>query len=158
MIVFRKANLHDAEELAKIRCQLLKEIADTSKTKLSQKELNDLKEANKSYFNSALKDDSFAAWLALHGDKIIATSGLSFSVVPPYPKCLDGKAAYIMNMYTLKDYQKQGIGTELLKRIVEEAKIRGYKKITLNATETGRKLYEKFGFKEVNNGMVFYIE
>lgn len=157
MIVFRKANLHDAEELAKIRCQLLKEIADTSKTKLSQKELNDLKEANKSYFNSALKDDSFAAWLALHGDKIIATSGLSFSVVPPAFK-FDGKLAYIMNMFTFPEYRNQGIGTELLKRVVEEAKNRGYKIIKLNATEMGRPLYEKYEFKDSHGEMIFNAE
>ena len=63
-----------------------------------------------------------------------------------------------MNMYTVKEYRNQGIGAELFKRIVEEAKNLGYKKITLNATEMGRKLYEKFGFEKVNNSMVYYVK
>lgn len=63
-----------------------------------------------------------------------------------------------MNIFTFPDYRKQGIGTELLKRTVEEAKNRGYIKITLNATDMGRPLYEKYGFKDSHGDMVFYID
>jgi len=62
-----------------------------------------------------------------------------------------------MNMLTFPGYRNQGIGAELLKRIVEEAKQLGYKKITLNASEMGRPLYEKYGFKDVDNAMDFFI-
>ena len=63
-----------------------------------------------------------------------------------------------MNMYTFPNYRNRGIGAELFKRIVDEAKQLGYKKITLNASDMGRPLYEKFGFKNVNNGMDFLVQ
>ncbi|MCL1900873.1 MAG: GNAT family N-acetyltransferase [Firmicutes bacterium] len=153
MISYRKADIKDADKLIGLRGALLMEIGN-----LSEFERREIEAANRRYFNLALKDNSFISWIALNDDKIVATSGLCFSVVPPFLGCLDGKTAYIMNMYTVKEYRNQGIGAELLKRIVEEAKNLGYKKITLNATTVGRKLYEKFGFKEVNNSMVFYIK
>jgi len=154
MIKYRKATQNDIADLAKIRSKFLLEARDIR----TESERDLMEKSNREYFETAFADDSFVAWLALDGDNIIATSGLSFYVVPPTCQCPDGKVAYIMNMTTFPEYRKQGIGTELFRRIVEEAKIRGYKKITLNATNMGRPLYEKYGFKDVVGDMVFYIE
>ena len=73
-------------------------------------------------------------------------------------KKLAEKVAYIMSMYTFPMYRNQGIGTELFKRIVDEAKQLGYKKITLNATDMGNPLYEKYGFKDVQGDMNFFVQ
>ena len=154
MIKYRKANINDVAILANIRSIFLMEANDIT----SEIERNNVEIAIKQYFESALENDSFVAWLAVSENNIIATSGLSFSVVPPSFKCFDGKVAYIMNMYTIPDYRKQGIGTELLKRTIKEAKKRGYKRITLHATDMGRTLYEKNGFKAINGYMVLDIE
>jgi len=61
-----------------------------------------------------------------------------------------------MNMYTLHEYRKRGIGNELFGRIMDEAKERGYKKITLYATDMGRPLYLQHGFEDVEGDMVYY--
>lgn len=154
MLTYRKAGLCDVDSLAKIRSIFLQEAADVS----SEDERLEMEIANKTYFETALADDSFVAWLALDDDRIVATSGLSFSVVPPSSKCPNGKVAYIMNMFTFPDYRKQGIGMELFKRTINEAEKRGYRKITLYATDAGRRLYERYGFKAVTGDMEFYID
>ncbi len=71
---------------------------------------------------------------------------------------MDGRVAYIMNMYTLQEYRRQGIARILFDKIVEEAKSLGYRKITLHAKEMGRKLYENFEFVEVDDGMVLKLK
>jgi predicted acetyltransferase len=38
-------------------------------------------------------------------------------------------------------------------KVLTEAKERGFKKASLHATEMGRPIYEKFGFKKVDNEM-----
>ena len=154
MIEYRKADVNDIDILAKLRSDFLMEANDVC----SEIERSKIETAIKQYFDTALADESFIAWLALDGDNIIATSGLSFYAVPPSFKCLNGKVAYIMNMFTLPNYRKQGIGTKLLKKVVEEAKNRGYKRITLHATDAGRTLYEKYGFKDSHGYMVFNAE
>jgi len=153
MLTYRKAGYGDVDSLAKIRSVFLQEAADIS----SEDERLKMEAANKTYFETALADDSFVAWLALDDDSIVATSGLSFSVVPPSSKCPNGKVAYIMNMFTFPDYRKQGIAMELLNRTISEAEKRGYRKITLYATDAGRRLYERYGFKDVTGDMEFYI-
>ena len=154
MIKYRIANIDDVNILAKLRSIFLMEANDVA----SETERNEVEIAIKQYFETALGNDTFVAWLALDDDNVIATSGLSFSVVPPSFKCLDGKVAYIMNMYTIPEYRKQGIGTELLKMIVDEAKNRGYARITLHATDVGRPLYEKYGFKDSPGYMVLNVD
>lgn len=151
MIHYRKATISDVDNLAKLRSIFIKEITECSEHERSEIEL-----AAKRYFEVALAEDSFAAWLALEEDRIVATSGLSFSVVPPGLHS-DGRCAYIMNMFTLSEYRRQGLGTELFKRIVEEAKTRGYKAIQLHATDMGKPLYEKYGFVDRHGEMVFKV-
>jgi len=151
-ITYRKAVLSDAEKLAEIRSILLKELGNTS-----EEERVIVEQANLEYFRKALRENTFVSWIALDNEEIIATSGLSFSEVPPFSPIIDGKVAYIMNMLTFPSYRNRGIGTELFKRIVAETKQLGYKKITLNTSDTGRPLYEKYGFKDVHNAMDFFV-
>jgi len=153
MIKYRKATINDINELARLRSDFLMEANDVS----SETERSKVETAIKQYLKTALSDDRFVAWIALESDNIIATSGLSFSTVPPSFKCLNGKVAYVMNMFTLSDYRNQGIGTELLKLIVDEAKNRGYTRITLHATDMGKTLYEKYGFIDSNGYMIFNV-
>jgi GNAT superfamily N-acetyltransferase len=71
----------------------------------------------------------------------------------PGPLALDGRKAVIANMYTLPEYRKKGIATELMRLQIEEAKMRGVKIINLSATADGRKVYEKLGFENDENEM-----
>ena len=153
MITYRKAILSDAEKLAEIRSIFLKEMNNVSS---EEKRIN-IEKTNLEYFRKTLCDNTFISWIALDNEEIIATGGLSFSVVPPCFPVTDGKVAYIMNMYTFPIYRNRGIGTELLKRIIDEAKQLGYKKITLNATEMGRPLYEKYGFNDTHDEMYLVL-
>lgn len=152
-ITYRKAILSDAEKLAEIRSIFLREINNVP----SEEERVIVEQTNLEYFKKALCDNSFVSWIALDNNEIIATSGLSFSVIPPLYRIPDGKIAFIMNIYTFPTYRNRGIATELFKRIVEEAKKLGYKKITLNATDEGKPLYEKYGFKDVHGDMDYFV-
>jgi GNAT superfamily N-acetyltransferase len=153
MITYRKAVISDAEKLAEIRSIFLKEANDVP----SEEARIIIEQANLEYLRQALYDNTFISWVALDNKEIIATSGLSFSVIPPLYRIPDGKVAFIMNMYTFPLYRNLGIGTELFKKIVEEAKQLGYKKITLFATDMGRPIYEKYGFEDVYGDMVYYV-
>lgn len=64
-----------------------------------------------------------------------------------------GKKAYIMNMYTDIKYRRNGIALKLLDMLVEAAKNKGITAISLEATDMGRPLYEKYGFTKMNSEM-----
>lgn len=60
-----------------------------------------------------------------------------------------------MNMYTAPDYRRQGIATKTLDLLVEAIKAKGIKHITLEATDMGRPLYEKYGFIRMEDEMEY---
>ena len=60
---------------------------------------------------------------------------------------------WCMNMYTAPEYRKQGIAIHTLDLLVKEAREQGVTQITLEATEMGRPLYEKYGFVKMKDEM-----
>jgi len=73
-------------------------------------------------------------------------SMMCFCDVVPSLFNLEGKIAFITDMYTLLEYRNKGLGMDLLNNIMEYAKKSGYEKVILHATDSGRILYEKYGF------------
>lgn len=153
MIEYRKAGLDDSESLAKIRSVFIMETGG----KVSEKDRETMEDANRAYLETALADGSFVAWLALDNCRIVATSGVCFSFMPPSLKCPNGRTANISSMFTISEYRKRGIASELFRRVLDEAIGRDCKRVTLIATEMGRPLYEKFGFTDAEGSMAYYV-
>ncbi len=152
---FRKAELRDIEVLIQTRLEFMNEVNGypTRDPKADETLANELR----AYFMKSMEDNSFVAWLALDEGKIVGTSGLSFFQRPPSYKNLTGKGAYIMNMYTKREYRGQGIASRLLEKLINEASSLGYKFILLNATDLGRSVYLRHGFRETNGEMSLYL-
>ncbi len=58
-----------------------------------------------------------------------------------------------MNMYTKPEYRRKGIAIKILDILVKESNNKGITAISLEATDKGRPLYEKYGFVKMNNEM-----
>ena len=121
------------------------------------KENIDLYPALNDYYARHMADGSFVAWLALDGDKIIGTSGMSFVEKPPYFGCPSGKIGLLSSMFTDKEYRRKGIASELLKRVVDEARNYGCGTVQITASEMGVKLYTAFGFTHNHNFMQYKL-
>lgn len=67
-------------------------------------------------------------------------------------KELNPKHGEIKSMRTAYAYQRKGVASQMLRHLVEEAKRRGYRRLSLETGSTGdfepaRKLYSSFGFE-----------
>lgn len=117
----------------------------------------DLRPALRDYYLRHMSDGTFVSWLAVDGDKIVGTSGMSFVEKPPYFSCPSGKIGLLSSMYTSKEYRRQGIGKELLTRVVNEAKEYGCGTVQITASDMGVLLYENFGFVKNGNFMQYML-
>ena len=135
---YRRATIDDVSNLIEMRKQ---QLLDEGFPPVSNINL-ELQE----YFTSGLNDDSFISWLAVINSLIIATSGLCFYQLPPTYSNPSGRVAYVTNMFTRKEYRRQGISSHLLNLIIDEAKSLNYRVIRLHTSANAKSIYNKIGF------------
>lgn len=121
------------------------------------KENIDLAPTLKDYYMRHMADATFVSWLALDGNKIIATSGMSFVEKPPYFGCPSGRIGLLSSIYTEPDYRRRGIARELLARVISDAKEYGCGTVQITASDMGVKLYSNFGFVHNENFMQYML-
>ena len=109
------------------------------------------------YYRRHMADGTFVSWLALDGDRIIGTSGMSFVEKPPYFGCPTGKIGLLSSMFTNPNYRRMGIARELLDRVVNEARDYGCGTVQITASDMGVKLYKAYGFEYNENFMQYKI-
>jgi GNAT superfamily N-acetyltransferase len=141
MVRIRRAEAADVEELTRLRLEFLRETAQ-----VAQEHAPALMQATRSYFARALPAGEFIAFIAEHEGQIIATSGLVPFQRPPSQKNLAGREAYLLNMYTVAAWRRQGVASTLLAELITFARDAGIGRILLYATTDGRALYERAGF------------
>ena len=147
-IIYRKMVSDDLDTFISMRIKQLREEGAT--------EDFDLLPALKDYYERHMADGTFVSWLAVDGDKIIGTSGMSFVEKPPYFGCPSGRIGMLSSMYTNPDYRRMGIAKKLLTKVVEEAKNYGCGTVQITASDMGVLLYTDFGF--VKNGNFMQIK
>jgi predicted acetyltransferase len=153
VITYKKADLENIPDLINLRIEFLKEAQNFSSINNDKELFNSLEK----YFSEKIKNNEFISWLAYKNNVIIATSGICFYTLAPSFKNITGKTAYIMNMYTKPEYRKQGIASNLFIKMIDEAKNLGIKKLVLHATDEGKKIYSKHGFKDENSAMMLTL-
>ena len=116
-----------------------------------------LKSALLDYYRKHMSDGTFVSWLAMDGNAIVGTSGMSFVEKPPYFTCPSGKLGLLSSMYTTPNYRRMGIAKELLRRVVEEARAYGCGSVHITASDMGVKLYTAYGFKHNGNFMMYNL-
>lgn len=121
------------------------------------KEDINLRPSLKDYYTRHMADDTFVSWIAVDGEKIIGTSGMSIVEKPPYFGCPSGKIGLLSSMFTDKSYRRQGIARVQLSRVVNEAKVRGCGTVQITASDMGVLLYTNFGFTKNNNFMQYKL-
>ena len=154
-IVYKKLTESELDTFINMRISQLTE--EYTVEEKSVPEGVDLKSALKDYYNRHMADGTFVSWLAMDGDKIVGTSGMSFVEKSPYFSCPTGKLGLLSSMYTDPNYRRMGIAKELLHRVVEEARNYGCGSIQITASNMGVKLYTAYGFKHNGNFMQFTL-
>lgn len=148
-IIFRKLTPADLDAFIALRIRQLREEGATEDI--------DLAPALMDYYTRHMADGTFVAWLAIDGERIVGTGGMSFVEKPPYFGCPSGKMGLLSSMFTDPGYRRRGIARELLSRVVEEARKYGCGTVQITASDMGVLLYTDFGFVKNGNFMQYKL-
>lgn len=146
-IQYRKMTPADVDTFISMRIKQLREEGATEDI--------DLIPALKDYYGRHMADGTFVSWLAVDGEKIVGTSGMSFVEKPPYFSCPTGRLGLLSSMFTDPSYRRMGIAKELLSRVVDEARKYGCGSVQITASDMGVLLYTDFGFVKNGNFMQY---
>ena len=148
-ITYRRLEGKDLDTFIRMRIAQLREEGATEDL--------DLVPALRDYYRRHMADGTYVSWLAVDGEKIVGTSGMSFVEKPPYFGSPSGRIGLLSSMYTDPEYRRKGIAKELLSRVVEEARNYGCGCVQITASDMGVLLYTAFGFRKNGNFMQFNL-
>jgi len=143
-ISLRRVFIIDIETIIEYRITFLKEAQGIPSPELESL----LRQSLKQYFTRSLKNETFVSWIAEYENKSIGFSGMIIREQPGNFEVPNGKTGYILNMFTIKEFRKNGIGSLLFQKLIDEAKQKELDKIELHATNDGEPIYRQFGFIE----------
>jgi ribosomal protein S18 acetylase RimI-like enzyme len=149
----RKADMNDIEALVENRIEFVSSLRNHE-----VEIIDDFKRYTKEYMMEHISDNSMVCLIAEDEGKIVATVMVCYYQVLPLMSNLIGNTGYILNVYTLPDYRKRGLASQLLNIIIEESRKRNVGKLYLNATDMGKPVYEKLGFELLDREMVYIIK
>lgn len=149
MIRYKITTKDDMELLMQSRLEMLREVNHLPSDYIFDQEFVLM---SRQYFESANQ----TTVLAMDGD-VVGCASLCYIDVMPTFSHPTGKRAHLMNVYTKKQYRRQGLASEMLNILIEEARKKGVTEISLDATESGRPLYKKHGFVDSSECMVLNL-
>ena len=84
--------------------------------------------------------------LALVGDRVVGCATMCYMELMPTFSHPSGKRARLMNVCTDAGFRRRGIAQQMVSMLIERAWSRGVTEISLDATASGRPLYQRLGF------------
>ncbi|HHV09640.1 MAG TPA: GNAT family N-acetyltransferase [Clostridiales bacterium] len=153
MIEIRKADQTDKETFEKVinlRYEVLMAVNGLKSDIFDM----DFKKTTNEYLHSGNQTTFFATE---NGVMLGCATVCYITVMPTYDHPT-GKRAHVMNVYVREGYRNRGIARQMMNEIVNDATEKGITHISLDATEQGRPLYEKIGFKSTGEGMEMILE
>ena len=147
---YKTATLDDMDLMMSSRLEMLRVVNNLD---LSYKYSEEIIENSRKYF----EEGEQTTVLAMDGEKVIGCATMSYITIMPTFSHPTGKRAHLMNVYTMKEWQRRGIAKKMVLMLIEDAKRRGATEVSLDATEEGRPLYYNVGFKDSDECMVLAL-
>ena len=144
-ITIREAALSDIPEIARQRRRMCEDMNYTNAEVLST-----MVRVIEDYLKNAIPDGSFRSWLACDRARVVAGGAVVIVPWPAHAYDLECRRATILNVYTEPDYRRRGIARQIMETMIAWCKQQGFARVTLHASEHGRRLYESLGFVDSN--------
>lgn len=151
---FRFATPEDGELLGKMRMEMRRE----RETLPPPADEAGFLQNNIDYFRTAIANNSYIGIIAEENGVFAGTGGICLHIHPPSYAVTNGKSACLLNMYTRPGFRGRGVAGRILAELVEKAREMECGQVFLNASSMGKPLYQKFGFTDVANEMVFKLK
>ena len=95
----------------------------------------------------ALRSGRWALWVAAIEGRVVANAFVQVVSKVPRPARFDDAIGYVTNVYVEPEQRGQGVGAELMRRVVAWARERDLELLIVWPSERSRTLYARAGFR-----------
>lgn len=146
---YRRASAKDIEELSQMRWVFQTESAESDPVWTKEQFI----QACADFYTSTIESPNWIFWVAEDEDKLVAQVSIHIINNIPSPHRFINKWGYLTNVYTAQTYRNQGIGAQLMERVIEEAKGQGIETLIVWPSDRSVAFYQRAGFTGVNEIM-----
>ncbi|MEO8395064.1 MAG: GNAT family N-acetyltransferase [Chloroflexota bacterium] len=141
----RKATLDDAEIILHHRMGMFTDMG------VDPARVATIEASFRAWISQEFSAGRFETWFACAEDgQVIAGAGLWLYPWLPSPLASEMVRAYILNVYTEREYRQQGIARRLIEEILAYCRAKGFHTVLLHASQQGRPIYDALGFVATN--------
>jgi len=139
-VTYREATPDDLPALSDLRWQMETEMGRDDDT------FDAFALAYKNATIAEIERGAHQPWLAEVDGVPVACAILVVWIVPPHAGETMRKRGFVSSVYTVPEYRRQGISSQLMTRLMDSARAQGIHRLILWASDMGRPLYESLGF------------
>lgn len=118
----------------------------------------ELDTATMKYYVRHLRDGSHVPCIAYLNCRQVGCASLCIYDEMPSPDNLTGRCGYVMSVYVLPEFRDKGVGTAMLKWLLDMARKRGCGRVWLESTIDAHDLYASLGFSDALGVMNINLE
>ena len=97
-----------------------------------------------------LRNGTFLGWVAENvKGRIVGGGCLWLAPVQPRPWLKKRRQPYLLSMYTDPSFRGKGVALRIVEEAVKWSRANGYSWVSLHASEFGRGIYRRLGFKRM---------
>jgi GNAT superfamily N-acetyltransferase len=142
----RVATVADVAAIAAHRAAMFCDMGE-----LEAAERGSLAAASTAYLAGAIARGEYRGWLAERAGVVIAGAGVLLRPLLPRPGHPDGGTeAYVLNVYTEPAHRRRGVARRLMEAVLDWSRAQGIARVTLHASDDGRRLYTAMEFSPTN--------
>ncbi len=153
MYRIRRAIAADAGVLARHRAEMFRDMGE-----LPASVYDTLIDAARAYLTQAITDGRYVGWVAeldAGSREVVGGAGLQLRELLPRPdvareRLVRGPQGLIVNVYTERAWRRKGVADALMRELLQWCRGNGIESVVLHASDDGRPLYEKLGFRPTN--------
>lgn len=149
-VIFRKGEISHIEKYINHRLEFIKFLGGRIKDE------DEFIKNTRNFLKQNIPLENAVIFLAEDNSSIISSCMAVIYNTLPMAYTPHGKCSIIYNVYTDKAYRGKGYAKKLLNMLLDYLKENNVEEIMIKYTSEGKPLYEKLGFKQLNDYMVYF--
>jgi GNAT superfamily N-acetyltransferase len=147
----RPATLDDRTILAQHRVRMFKDMNETKNaTAIGARFVE--------WLGAAMPEGTYRAWLVEDArGAVVAGGGITLLPWPPGPRYLGDRIAFVYNVYTEPEHRRRGLARKIMEAIHGWCREHDVGLLALNASASGRPLYESMGSRASSSPMMVLV-